>query len=140
MADLGAQATKLCTIATRVLAAAPAAKYEGTRYAKEAKHAKRIPVWGYPLDLLHVTATMLVPSNGRIYGTILEEGVGVAFRPVRCYHRKSGNVVDKGVTDGSGNYEFRYLDPTDEYTIVAVDSTNTFNAVVQDRVVPEVIV
>lgn len=104
--------------------------------------AKVIPVWMTKGQVDTVTSTLLLgtPGNGRIYGVASIDGVPLPMCMVGCYYRSTMVLAMARKTNALGQYEFLGLNPSDEYTIVAYDPAGTYNAKVQDRVTPDLIV
>ena len=70
-----------------------------------------------------------------IAGTTRELGV-VVSRQVRAYSHETGILLAQTRSSTGGKYKL-YLPYDSSYTLVAVDSRKTFNAVIQDNVVPK---
>jgi hypothetical protein len=79
---------------------------------------------------------------GRILGTVKEKGAPTNLplrRRVRLIHEFTGRLIRETWSDAAtGNYEFVGIDPTQRYTVVTYDYTNTYRAVVADNLLPEV--
>lgn len=73
---------------------------------------------------------------GIIFGTLTEAGVPAPARAVHCYHKPSGSRVASTVSDSAGRYKLPGLNLAWQYTVMAVDPSNGYNAVVQDNVTP----
>lgn len=71
-----------------------------------------------------------------IKGTISQVGIPLS-RPVRLYERSTGTLVSIAHSASNGNYGFRGLPAGIKFIVMAIDSTNQFNAVIQDNVVPK---
>lgn len=71
-----------------------------------------------------------------IRGVVEEQG-----RPLHCrvdlYEKKSRKLVFSHVSDDLGRYEFNALSSSFKYFVVTHHPTSTFNAVIQDNVVPK---
>ncbi|MCO8059125.1 hypothetical protein [Acinetobacter towneri] len=70
-----------------------------------------------------------------ITGVVMELGSPV-IRQVRAYSRTNGALLESTYSNKDGKYKL-YLPYDSSYTLVAVDSRKTFNAVIQDNVVPK---
>ena len=79
---------------------------------------------------INSTANMRV-----VAGRTAELGVPVS-RQVRAYSHETGILLAQTRSDAGGKYKL-YLPYDSSYTLVAVDSRKTFNAVIQDNVVPK---
>lgn len=104
--------------------------------------AKIIPVWVTKGQTDTLTSTLLLetPGNGRIYGVVSIDGTPLPNCMVGCYYRATKVLVVAVKTNALGQYEFLGLNPSDEYTILAYDPAGSYQGIVQDRVMPEVIV
>jgi len=89
-----------------------------------------------------VTATSggyLIGTNytaGTLSGTVTAGGVPCAGYKVRLYYRPNGFLLDEVRTSATGAYTFSAYVNTYEignYTVVATDITDTYDAVVHDR-------
>lgn len=70
-----------------------------------------------------------------IRGVTRKIGVQTASK-IRLYGKNSGQLVQETISNESGHYEFKHLAKI-RYMVVAIDHTSTFNAVIQDNVVPK---
>lgn len=75
------------------------------------------------------------PNMRVIAGRTAELGVPVS-RQVRAYSHETGVLLSQVRSGSDGKYKL-YLPFDSSYTLVAVDSRKTFNAVIQDNVVPK---
>lgn len=78
------------------------------------------------------------PYNGVISGTLYEGATPAAGKAVYAYHKTYGELSASGVSDALGRYTLTGLDPAVLYTVMTVDDSGTYNAVVQDRVKPSI--
>jgi hypothetical protein len=67
-----------------------------------------------------------------IYGKTTALGVPVS-REIRAYSRTSGVLLGRTHSAEDGTYKM-YLSFEEEYTLVAIDKYDQYNAVIQDRV------
>lgn len=74
---------------------------------------------------------------GVITGTVVDKDGFALRRQVRLYDRASGEFIAQTISLASGAYRFDGLHLDRRYTIVAVDYTDAFNAVVADNASPE---
>lgn len=70
-----------------------------------------------------------------IIGTVTEKKVPIPCR-VRLFEKLSGRLIAETVTDAQGNYEFDHLTAV-KFFLVVHHPASTFNAVIQDNVVPK---
>lgn len=70
-----------------------------------------------------------------IIGKVAEKKVPIPCR-VRLYEKLSGRLIAETLTDAQGNYEFDHLTAV-KFFLVAHHPASTFNAVIQDNVVPK---
>lgn len=70
-----------------------------------------------------------------VIGTVTEKKVPIPCR-VRLFEKLSGRLIAETLTDEQGNYEFDHLTAT-KFFLVAHHPASTFNAVIQDNVVPK---
>lgn len=70
-----------------------------------------------------------------VAGKTLEVGNPVS-RQVRAYSRLNGSLLRSVQSDMNGFYKM-YLPLDTAYTIVSIDPHKTYNAVIQDNVVPK---
>lgn len=94
--------------------------------AERALRVRRQEFWGY----------------GLIYGTVKADGTPdyPVSRKVQLLREIDGRCIDETWSNSTtGYYEFRYIDPTLKYTVVAFDYTGSFLAVVADNITPELI-
>lgn len=70
-----------------------------------------------------------------ISGLTTELGVPMS-KQVRVYSRASGALITSLKSQHDGSYK-AYLPRDVSYTVIAIDETKTFNAVIQDNVVPK---
>jgi len=77
-------------------------------------------------------------GRGRITGTVKNTPASAVFRKVALYRETDGLFV-KAVwsNPATGAYEFSGINPNYAYTVLAYDHTETYRAVVADRVLPE---
>lgn len=75
---------------------------------------------------------------GRISGTVSVEGVP-ASRKVRLFDAMTALLVAETRSGSNGAYRFDFLDLARDYFVLAHDHTGQFNAVIADRVRPEVV-
>lgn len=76
-------------------------------------------------------------SDGRIIGYVSNDTAAPVSREVRLHRRDTGELVQQIWSDQNGNYAFYGLDINSEYTVVAIDYANDYNAVIADRAIPE---
>ena len=75
-------------------------------------------------------------TAGTLSGTVTAGGVPCAGYKVRLYYRPSGFFLEEARTSATGAYTFRAYVNTYEignYTVIATDITDTYDAVVHDR-------
>jgi hypothetical protein len=84
------------------------------------------------LNTILVMAKPSNPSVKLIDGKTTALGVPVS-REVRAYSRVSGALLGKTHSAEDGAYKL-YLPFEEEYTLVAIDEYDQYNAVIQDRV------
>ena len=70
-----------------------------------------------------------------IKGQVKELNISFPCR-LRLFERMSGRLISEVMTDQSGNYVFNHL-TANKFFIVAHHPSNTYNAVIQDNVVPK---
>lgn len=70
-----------------------------------------------------------------IKGQVKELGNNIPCR-VRLFEKSTGRMIKDVATDEVGNYEFLNLIKT-KFFVVAHHPTSTYNAVIQDNVVPK---
>ena len=70
-----------------------------------------------------------------IKGLVKEQSIPIPCR-VRLFEKLSGRMMNEVLTDNDGNYEFNHL-TANKFFIVAHHPLNTYNAVIQDNVVPK---
>lgn len=83
-------------------------------------------------------ATTRLPSRECTLGLKLIDGKTTALggpvsREVRAYSRASGALLGRTHSAEDGTYRM-YLPFEEEYTLVAIDKYDQYNAVIQDRV------
>lgn len=82
------------------------------------------------------TDAVLTNTKGlSIIGVVTEKKVPIPCR-VRLFEKLSGRLIAETVTDAQGNYEFDHLTAV-KFFLVAHHPASTFNAVIQDNVVPK---
>lgn len=83
----------------------------------------------------------LVDSSGKIYGTVLMEGVLTRGVRVGLYSRATGRLMANTVTASDGSFTFKGLDSAlaEGYFVVAFDPAEapSFNAKIFDKLTPE---
>lgn len=81
---------------------------------------------------------------GKIVGTVAQKALPANTplrRKVLLFQEPAALLIGCMWSDASdGSYSFYNLDMLKTYTVVSYDYTNTFRAVIADRVVPELIV
>lgn len=79
----------------------------------------------------------IVTSNKglSIKGIVTEKKVPIPCR-VRLFEKLSGRLIAETVTDAQGHYQFDHLTAV-KFFLVAHHPASTFNAVIQDNVVPK---
>lgn len=77
-------------------------------------------------------------GNGKITGTTKNTPALPVARRVRLHESRSGIAVREGWSDTAGNYSFLNLNRDYTYYVVGFDHTNTYQGVVADKLVPEV--
>ena len=70
-----------------------------------------------------------------IKGSVKEQNIPFPCR-LRLFERISGRLISEVMTDQGGNYVFNHL-TANKFFIVAHHPSNTYNAVIQDNVVPK---
>ena len=71
-----------------------------------------------------------------IKGITMQVGIPLSS-PVKLYERSTGLLVSTAISTSDGEYRFRGLPALMKFTVVAIDPTKQFNAVIQDNVVPK---
>ena len=74
-------------------------------------------------------------GTGVISGVVTIENIP-GTRKVRLYRKHDGRLVRETWSTVTGHYSFTNIDPALEYFVVAHDHLRTYNAVVQDMLVP----
>ena len=86
---------------------------------------------------------MLGKGVGRVYGTVARKTDPANTplkRKVRLLRERDGLVVRETWSDANtGQYEFRYIDELQTWTVIAYDYEQSFNAVIADGITPEII-
>lgn len=106
---------------------------------KTLDYIRPLPVWAADTTTTDPTTLNRIPVNGQISGIVKLQGVPIADRIVRLYYRKNGVLIGSIKTDSTGTFQFLNLDPSDRYTVIAFDDTNTspdFNAQIFDILTP----
>lgn len=75
---------------------------------------------------------------GHIAGTTVDQNGQPISRLVLLYDRRSFILLRSQWSDEAGQYRFEDLDPSKEYTLLAHDYKDQYNAVVADNVTPEI--
>lgn len=76
----------------------------------------------------------------KIVGTVKEVALPVNLplaRRVRLYEERSGRLIKSTFSDAAGNYAFTEIRGDRPYTVVAFDYTDTYRAVVADKLIAE---
>lgn len=76
----------------------------------------------------------------KIVGTVKEVALPANLplaRRVRLYEERSGRFIKGTFSDAAGNYEFAEIRGDRPYTVVAFDHTDTYRAVVADKLIAE---
>ena len=85
---------------------------------------------------------VLGSGMGRVYGTVQRKTDPVNTplkRKVRLVREHDGLVVREAWSDAvTGEYDFRYIDELQTWTVIAYDHEHSFRAVIADGVIPEV--
>ena len=80
---------------------------------------------------------------GRVYGTVQRKTDPANIplkRKVRLVRERDGLVVRETWSDANtGQYEFRYIDELQTWTVIAYDYEQNFRAVIADGITPEII-
>lgn len=80
---------------------------------------------------------------GRVYGTVqrkTDPANTPLKRKVRLVRERDGLVVRETWSDANtGEYEFRYIDELQTWTVIAYDYEQNFRAVIADGITPEII-
>ena len=93
-----------------------------------------------PNGHMNVNLQMAI-GTGRISGTVKISPASPAHRKVRCFHERSGMLIAETWSDATtGAYAFDYLAMDQRFTLVSFDHTETYRAVIADRVLPEALV
>ena len=79
-----------------------------------------------------------IEDGGRfqIVGTVKEVALPVntpLARRVALYEERSGRLIKRGFSDNAGNYSFTEIRGDRPYTVIAFDHTDTYRAVVADK-------
>lgn len=83
-------------------------------------------------------STEAILSNTKglsIIGTVTEKNISIPCR-VRLYERLSGRLISETLTNAQGSYKFDHLTAV-KFFLVAHHPTSTYNAIIQDNVVPK---
>ena len=85
---------------------------------------------------LHVSSRkQFTDGFGRVAGTTYQQGVPISARiKIMSRHNLTGFADLK--SDSNGMY-FAYLPKSGKYTIISLNPSDKFNAVIQDNVVPK---
>lgn len=100
---------------------------------------RRMPMLFEAPNITSTSAAMSSPMTSSVSGTVLLNAVPVANCVVRLYHRDSGLLVDRTLTDSVGAYNFTNLyGATDGYFAIAFDPAGggQYDAVVHDFITP----
>lgn len=75
---------------------------------------------------------------GRVRGTVKNTPATPVRRKVRLIRARDGLVIREQWSDPvTGAYDFKYVDELQIFTVVSYDHTELYNAVIGDRLVPE---
>lgn len=74
----------------------------------------------------------------KLVGTVKVTPATPVARKVRLYREQDGKLVDETWSDPiTGAYEFTDIPELERYTVISYDHTETYKAVVADRLIPE---
>lgn len=81
-------------------------------------------------------------GRGRVFGTVERKddpANTLLKRKVRLVRERDGLVVREAWSDAvTGEYDFRYIDELQTWTVIAYDYEQNFRAVIADNLTPEV--
>ncbi|KGH07166.1 hypothetical protein [Comamonas thiooxydans] len=90
-----------------------------------------------------IASGLLGQGIGRVYGTVQRKTDPVNIplkRKVRLVRERDGLVVREAWSDTvTGEYDFRYIDELQTWTVIAYDYEHEFRAVIADGITPEII-
>lgn len=82
-----------------------------------------------------ITPRFTTSRQSVITGKTLELGIPIS-REVRIYSRSNGSLLASTQSDVFGKYK-AYIPLDMAYIVISIDPHKTFNAVIQDNVVPK---
>lgn len=94
----------------------------------------------YLADATHAWRDMEFSGNGRIAGTVKEDGTPdvPVKRRVRLHREQDGLLVREVWSHPTtGAYSFDYIDATKQYTVITYDYEHDYRAVIADNITPE---
>lgn len=75
-------------------------------------------------------------GNGAIEGSVKKEMNDYANASLFIFNRQTKSVVWQTTPNNLGEYNFKNINPNQEYFIVGFDGSQEYNAVIQDMVKP----
>ena len=94
----------------------------------------------YLADATHAWRDMEFSGNGRIAGTVKEDGTPdvPVKRRVRLHREQDGLLVREVWSHPTtGAYIFDHIDATKQYTVITYDYEHDYRAVIADNITPE---
>lgn len=86
---------------------------------------------------------LLGKGIGRVYGTVkrkADPANAPLKRRVRLVRERDGLVMREAWSDAAtGEYDFRYIDELQKWTVVAYDHVHDFRAVIADNITPDLL-
>lgn len=76
------------------------------------------------------------PGPGALDGRVTRQGTPTAAR-VTAIHRQTKITVAETWSAPDGTYQLDFLDPSQEYVVIAWDHLGEYNAVIRDRIRPK---
>jgi hypothetical protein len=90
-------------------------------------------IGGWKYKLIPVVSGLIPKGKGRIAGIVTWTGIPDS-RPVRVYSRATGILLQSGQSNANGVYQIEGLPMGEPLTILSIDTTGVYNAVVADNV------
>lgn len=138
MADLGTLTTtivgKISFVQPLNHPAASGASAAPTKASEMSAVVRRLP-----LDFTSQDQGRTLDLDGTISGTVKNGGTAVSGAVVMLFHRRSGRLLDRAVTDSSGGFSFSGLfQANSAYFAVAfdTDSGDLLDALIHDYLTP----
>lgn len=105
--------------------------------------AQTITTLDFPFRTANAAVSHLLPdfrfsatARGRIAGTVKEKGTPTntpLARRVRLYRDRDGMLIRESWSNAAGDYVFDNIEEGEAYTVLALDHTHTYRAVVADN-------